>query len=122
MLANRHARQKLTRKAHTTLGTAQHLSKHTGRARNVRPKREYGPPLKREDPGAPPGTRTPNPRIKSPLLCVRLLPDNAWRCRFVRYSYHFAAVWYRTLSNGSATSEQTWSKHGDVHSLEWRIR
>ncbi len=21
------------------------------------------------------------PRIKSPLFCVRLLPDNAWRCR-----------------------------------------
>ena len=62
--------------------------------------------------GAPPGTRTPNPRIKSRRLCVRLLPDNAWQCRFVRDSRHFAAVSYRELSNSSATSGQTWSKHG----------
>jgi hypothetical protein len=52
-------------------------------------------------------------RIKNPLLSVRLLPGNAWQCRFVGDSAHFAAAWYRTLSDGTATSEETWSKHGD---------
>lgn len=63
-----------------------------------------------------------NPRIKSPLLCVRRLPNNAWRCRIVRGSAHFAAVWYRALSDGTATSEQTWSKHGDGHVPKRQIR
>ena len=35
--------------------------------------------------GAPPGTRTPNPRIKSPLLCslilLELLSNNASTCQ-----------------------------------------
>lgn len=51
------------------------------------------------------GHRTRGLRV---TLCVRLLPDNAWRCRFVRDSAHFAAAWCRALSAGTATSEQTW--------------
>ncbi len=54
----------------------------------------------------------PEPAVKSALFRVRLLPDNARRCHFVRNSAHFAAACCRPLPNGNATSEQTWSKHG----------
>jgi hypothetical protein len=60
----------------------------------------------------PRGPGLERPRIKSALFRVCLLPDNAGQCHFVRDSAHFAAVSYRTLSNSSATCEQTWSKHG----------
>ena len=40
----------------------------------------------------PPGTRTPNPRIKSPLFWVLLLPDNVRLCRFVSGSAYFTAA------------------------------
>jgi hypothetical protein len=56
-----------------------------------------------------------NPRIKSPMFCARLMPDNARRCRYVRDSAYFAAISCRTLTYRTATAEQTWSKHGDGH-------
>ena len=72
--------------------------------------------------GQNPATRPMFLRIKSPLLCVRLLPDSAGPCRFVRDSADFAAAWYRALSDGTATSEQTWSKYGDGHVPKRPIR
>lgn len=62
------------------------------------------------------------PRIKSPLVCVRLLPDNARRCRFVCDSANFGAAWHRTLSDGTATYEQTRSKYDGGHVLKRQIR
>jgi hypothetical protein len=55
------------------------------------------------------------PHDRRGLAGVRLLPDNAWRCRFVSDSAHFAAVSYRAVPESTATAEQTWSKHGDGH-------
>jgi hypothetical protein len=66
--------------------------------------------------GAPPGTRTPNPRIKSPLfgsiLLLYLVPGCAGMCRPVRLTASAAGRGCRVLPGRTGTSEQTWSKRG----------
>jgi hypothetical protein len=54
----------------------------------------------------------PEPAVKSPLLCVRLRPDNVWRYRFVRDSAYFATAWYRARLGRTGTPERTRSTHG----------
>jgi len=73
--------------------------------------------------GAPPGTRTPNPRIKSPLLCsrvpryylhlrVRTSEDMSLTCRKVYRIMTAAASPYRDIR---ANMEQTRNPHGLDH-------
>ncbi len=62
--------------------------------------------------GAPPGTRTPNPRIKSPLLWYQISALNASLCRSVRTSSRIPAGQCRALTGGTGAAEQTTSNHG----------
>jgi len=73
--------------------------------------------------GAPPGTRTPNPRIKSPLLrnSIRVFYQHVCASTLARYQQSAEAayrprtadtVWYRDIR---ANMEQTRNLHGLDH-------
>jgi integrase len=66
--------------------------------------------------GAPPGTRTPNPRIKSfirlfPLSCCQIMLARAGSCHFVRSPESVERCGCQVLPGRTGASEQTWSKH-----------
>jgi hypothetical protein len=68
--------------------------------------------------GAPPGTQTPNPRIKSPLLrnFTRAFYQYIYakRCQDNRNQPRESTACERQIPRSTATSEQTWSKHGNL--------
>jgi hypothetical protein len=89
------------------------LSKH---GPQTAPKRRPGPLVIFENAQvrrcAPGGIRTPDRRIRSPMLTYRIGPPAADLCRFVRASTVSEAGWCRRVPGRSATYEQTTSKHG----------
>src|SRR5690348_11858954 len=79
--------------------------------------------------GAPPGTRTPNPRIKSPLLrnSIHLIYQHLYASTLARYPQWpevqcrpptGATARYRDIR---ASTEQTGNLHGLDHLREMRI-
>jgi hypothetical protein len=73
--------------------------------------------------GAPPGTRTPNPRIKSPLLknSILLIYQHLYASTLARYPQPAEAEYRLRTANTAqyrairANMEQTWKPYGLDH-------
>jgi hypothetical protein len=71
------------------------------------------------------GLRWRASRLRAAAQSVRkylLVSDDATSCRTVRQIGRRAAAWCRPLPGRTATSEQTWSKHGGGHWPRRQIR
>ena len=80
--------------------------------------------------GAPPGTRTPNPRIKSPLLrsSIQAIYQHLYASTLARYPQPAEAEYrMRTVDTGlyrdiRANMEQTWKTEGLDHYGKWSLQ
>jgi hypothetical protein len=80
--------------------------------------------------GAPPGTRTPNPRIKSPLLrsSIQAVYQHLYASTLARYPQPAEAEYrMRTVDTGlyrdiRANMEQTWKTEGLNHYGKWSYK